>query len=321
MASLTPLDRAILRTLAYYDMHDYPLTPAEIWRWLYAPSESEESQVKDVRVENVEQALAGAELQALIERVGEYVVLKGRSNIVDIRKERFELNKKKWKRALTVARYVEIVPFVRMVAVVNTVAINNGKTNSDIDLLVVTAPHHIWITRMAVTGIVALLGYRRHGTKIANRVCLSFYVSMAGLNLEPLKREDSDPHFMFWAAQAVPLLDTGAYEKYVEQNAWITKALPNAFTWDWKKSLIAPNNGFRNIRRTYEAFFNSPIGTLFEGWVRDQQMKRFNQNTHSKSREANTDVIISEDVLKFHEADRRLEYNQKFRDKLQELGL
>jgi hypothetical protein len=30
-----PLEKAILSAICYYDVFDYPLTPEEIWRWLY----------------------------------------------------------------------------------------------------------------------------------------------------------------------------------------------------------------------------------------------------------------------------------------------
>ncbi len=316
MSNLSPLQTAILRTLAYFDIFDFPLTEEEIWRWIY-PQQPKST----ITAEDVSAALQAGPLDTMIERQGKFIVVKGRSVIVQTRAERKVRNEKKWRRALTVARYVEMVPFIKMVAVVNTLAIDNARPESDIDLLIVIAPGHIWLTRMIVTGIVALLGYRRHGTNITDRVCLSFYMTTSELDLESLKREDDDPHFAFWASEAVPLLDDGTYTKFVQANAWVNKMLPNAWSWDWRQRLIKPNSGLQSIKNFFEIFFQSPIGLSLEVWARNYQMKRMDKNTTSRSSEPTTDVIISEDVLKFHEADRRLVYRQKFYDRLRSLGL
>lgn len=318
MSNLTPLQLAIVRTMAYYDVFDYPLTVEEIWRWLYPETGVV---LGSVTVGDVETAVGQEPLREMIERSGEYIVLTGRSTIVGIRAERAVLSEKKWRRAISAVKFLHVVPFIKMIAVVNTLAINNARPASDIDFLIVTQPGHMWLTRMAVTGIVAMLGYRRHTKKVANRICLSFYLTTDALNLEPLKREPDDPHFAFWASQAVPLLDTGAYEKFVVANSWVTAMLPNAWSWDWPQRLVKPNGTVQSSKQLYQTFFQSPISQSLEVWAHDYQHKRFDRDTDSRSKELTTDVIISEDVLKFHEADRRLEYNQKFHDRLKSLGL
>lgn len=318
MSNLSPLQRAIIRTLAYYDCFDYPLTVEEIWRWLYP---EQPGSLADVTVDQVAAAIRQTDVSNLVKPEAKFFVLPGRQAIVAARAERTVRNEKKWRRAITVAKYLEVVPFIRMVAVVNTLAINNARPESDIDLLIVTAPGHIWSARMAVTGIVSMLGLRRHGHKITDRVCLSFYLTTNALNLEPLKREADDPHFAFWASQVVPLIDNDTYQPYVAANGWVSQLLPHAWQWEWKDRLIAGNSGLRSIAGLYQAFFQSPIGGSLEIWSRNYQLKRFSVDTDSRSKEPTTDVVISDDVLKFHEADRRLEYRQRFHDRLAALGL
>lgn len=318
MSSHTPHATAVLRTIAYYDVHDFPLIADEVWRWLYPAVSGEAAswQRSDIDTELDRLVQAG-----MLGRRGAYYFLSGREALVETRTERATRAVKLWRRAATVARYVELVPGVRMVAVVNTLAIDNVRPESDIDLLVVTAPNSIWVTRLFVTGIVALLGYRRHGTKIAGRVCLSFYVTSEGMNFEPLKSEPTDTHFAMWASQAVPLLDlNGTYEKFVAANGWVTQLLPNAWSWDWKVKRQAPNEGLAAIRQFFEIFFAVPIGQWFGALIRDRQMKKMDKNTQSRAHQGTTDVVINDDVLKFHEADRRLEYNAAWRERLVKLG-
>lgn len=315
---MSSLQIAILRTFAYYDILEYPLTVEEVGRWLYPqPGVEAASMHRD----SVQQAMDGLCAEQRIARRGAYYYLPGREPIVDIRTERAIRSIKLWRRAASTARFLELVPFIRMVAVANTLAIDNVRPESDIDLLIITAPQHIWITRLIVTGIVSLLGYRRHGTKIAGRICLSFYATTDGMDFASLQSEQPDTHLAFWTAQVVPLLDDSMYERYRQANDWVTKLLPHSWEWEWKTKLLAPNSGLRSIKQFYELFFSSPIGAWIESWARERQLKKMDKNVESKAALGTTDVIISEDVLKFHEADRRRERNTAFRRRCEELGI
>ncbi len=67
-------DAAILRTLLYADIFDYPLTPAEIRHYLIAQS---------VSLETVERALESSPwLAGRVTRVNGYYVMRGRTDIV-----------------------------------------------------------------------------------------------------------------------------------------------------------------------------------------------------------------------------------------------
>jgi len=315
---MSSTDTAILRTLTYYDTFDYPLTMEELWRWAYPDSSIVQSTVSKEEVKSgVERLITSGKL----ERQGEYIVFPGRASIVATRHERAVRAEKLWRRASSTARYLELIPFVKTVAVVNTLAINNVRPESDIDLLIIIAPNHIWISRMIVTGIVSLLGYRRHGTNIAGRICLSFYITTDALDFSKLQSAEPDTHFAFWTSQATPLLDDGTYEKFVTANSWVTSLLPNAFQWDWKKRILVPNAGLQSIKKFYQVFFSSPIGLWFESMARSYQIKRIDKAVESKAKLGTTEVVISEDVLKFHEMDRRKEYNERWQRRMEELGI
>lgn len=309
-------EQSILRTLAYFDVFDYPLTAEELPRWLYPPRAAASPQSGDVPA-----ALESLVRDGRVGRQGTYYYLAGRESTVQSRTDRFMVSQKKWRRAITAAQWLEMVPYVRLVAVVNTLAIDNARDSSDIDYLIVTDRGHIWITRLMVTGLISMLGYRRHSTKIKNRICLSFYVTTDALDLRELRAEDDDHHFAFWTAQAVPLFDAGVYEKFREANAWVSDRLPQAWDPSWRDRLVRRDSFRRSIRRFYELFLATPFGPMVETWARTSQLDRMSKNTQSKSSEPSTDVVISEDVLKFHEADRRREYNKAFRDRLRSLDI
>lgn len=126
---------------------------------------------------------------------------------------------------------------------------------------------------------------------------------------------------MFWTSQLAPLMvDADMYMEFKTANSWITAELPNA--WPAKpQRLQAPNSSLRSIKRFYEVFLSSPIGLMIENWARSRQLKKMEANVSSRAKEGTTDVIISEEVLKFHEADRRAEYNTAVKARMAKLGL
>ena len=311
------LHQAIRRTLAYYDVFEYPLRDGEVWRWLYRGV----GETWEATLAEVQQALHDLVTVKKIETANDMFYLPGRAHLVRIRGERKVRGDRKWRRAKSVARFLEVVPYVKLVAVVNTLAIDNARSESDIDLLIVTEPERIWVTRMMVTGIVEMLGYRRHGDKIKDHVCLSFYLTTRALDLTPLKSAPDDPHFMFWVTQAVPLMDEKTYENFVNANRPLTARLPNAWTWPWQSRLLKKIGILRGIKRFYGRIFGIAAGNYLDALARDNQIKRFEADTESKSKLGTTDVVISEDVLKFHENDRRAKYNALFYERCRALGI
>src|SRR5688572_2079603 len=91
MSSLNDLQTAVLRTVIYYDTFDYPLTAAEIRRWLYPRPGV---QLPTVSVEEVAQALNQLQQQGRLEQADDFWYLPGRSSIVELRAKRLVENKR-----------------------------------------------------------------------------------------------------------------------------------------------------------------------------------------------------------------------------------
>lgn len=319
MSAFNPMQQAVLRAICYYDVHMYPLTDNELWRWLCRGVGETWEPIRTEMDEAVKQLMT----DGAIERHGDYLTLRGRGDIVFTRSQRRVESVRRWNRAKAAARFLEIVPFVKHVGVVNTLAIDNTKPTSDIDFFIIVSPGRIWMARMMVTGILSMLSYRRHGKKIANRICLSFYVTRPGMDLASLKLSstEDDPHLRFWASQLVPLMDDGAFQEYQKVNTWITERLPNAWTGVRTEHQLSPNTGLRTVKHSYENFLSWQPGSAIEDWARLYQLKRIASHTNSKAKLGTTEVVISENVLKFHEADRRKEYNLSYRLRLASMGV
>lgn len=309
-SKFSQLEKAIIRTVCYYNIFDYPLTAEEIWRWLYADEIGEFNNDLNSVIEALE---LNRSLKEVLDYDEGYYFLKGRREIVETRRERREIAAKKMKIAKNVVSYLRLAPFLKYVAVCNNLAFGNSRKESDIDLLVVMEKGRLWAGRFFVTALVHLLGRRRHKNKIKDRICLSFFVTTEALDFQPLLLAEGDPYFNFWVSQLVPLYDEEDYHQKIQKaNGWVLKKMPNAFGKE-SSPLVKNNSYLALLSKLFSLFFtNSLFGENLSRSLKQRQAKKMQKNEHSVMHEDNTKVIISDNVLKFHEADRREKYREAF---------
>ncbi|TSC76269.1 MAG: hypothetical protein G01um101431_890 [Parcubacteria group bacterium Gr01-1014_31] len=296
------LAAAVLRTLAYFDVFDYPLTALEVQRWLWR---------KRASASEVVQVLQQLEQARRLQRVHGYYHLPGRSAAVAARWQRYLDAELKFRRALRAAGWLRWLPAVRLVAVCNNAAYGNAKTESDIDLFIVVAPGRLWLTRLAVTVIMQLLGLRRHGGRIANRCCLSFYVTANAADLSRFSLAPDDPYLVYWLATlAVIYARAGEAESFWHANAWVKEWLPNGQPrlLSARRSVPAPQHWLL------------PEGSAGLEYIA-RRLQRAKMATRERARASRLGVVISDDVLKFHEEDRRTAYRQQWEERCQAQGV
>lgn len=198
-----------------------------------------------------------------------------------------------------------------MIAVCNTLAYNNSRSQADIDLFIVSRRGRIWQTRFWVAGFLQLFKLRPQATKIQNKFCTSFFVDEDNLNLESLAISH-DIYLPFWLAQLMPVYDDGIYQKFLSANAWIKNYLPNSLPIQPPARRFVKGVGW--LKRLLEAFF-----TLWpEPWFKNFQLKIIPESLKIL---ANCDsrVVINDGVLKFHGNDRRQLFLEKWQGKMKGL--
>lgn len=273
---LSTLDQAILQTLAYVDMYDYPLTVDEIHRYLIA---------RQATKSEISGALENGRLAArYIENRDEYYFLAGRTAVVDTRRRRAKASAKLWPHAVYYGRLLSALPFVSMVAVTGSLAVDNIDENADIDYLIVTEPDRLWLSR--AMAIIIVRRAARHGIAL----CPNYFISERALYF--------DKHDLYAAheiAQMVPLTGLKIYNRLREANPWVTDFLPNANLAAQRKltqvkSLPAP---VRGARRLGEITLRTRPGGLLEQWEMNRKVRRF-------SLQAAPETAFSADYCKGH---------------------
>lgn len=292
----------VYATLAYFDLFDYPLTIVELQRFLLWTNA------------DYDELWTFLNNDPKIQRHGDYYFFKGRRAIVDVRREREKVAAEFWAKVRRFLPYIQMVPFVKMAAVCNTLALNNPTRDSDIDLFIVCEKGRLFLARTITTILFALFGMRRHGKKIAGRFCLSFYVTEDALNLEQIKLGAEDIYLPFWLLTLKPLYGEEVYERLLMENRWMQKFFPRPVEVEetWKA-----NRFLRGFGRVQECIYRKNLGDRLEEWTMRKQLERYHRSLKNLGPESS--VIVNEKMLKFHNIDRRREFAERFRKRYEDV--
>ena len=302
----TQLQKSILQTLAFWDIFGQPLTKEELWQFLYSKDFGSKIEYTNF-VEQINNL-------ANVENKNGFYFLAGRADLVDLRQNKVKLLEEKMKLARTGIKKIIGVPFVRAIFLCNTVAMGIPEKNSDLDVLIVVKKGRIWLTRLLATLILSLWGKRRTKNKIANKICLSFYVSDDNLNLEKIVIKN-DIYLVYWLSNLIPFYDPdNLHGSLIKANQWVNKYLVNnlaPFVVGPRFRLINSKFGLV-FKKFWEKTWGGSYGNLLEAQAKGIQQTKMKMNLASVQNIQDTRVVINDSMLKFHEGDRREEYKNKW---------
>ena len=304
------LERSILKTLSYFDTFDFPLTKEELFRWLWEPPQTS----YQAFLTTLDSLIA----QEQISLWRGFCILPGQEKSVDTRQAAIALVKQKMKKARRAAWLMQQVPNVSAIFVCNTVASSIPTPESDIDVFIVVKEKKLWLTRLCITVLLSIFGLRRTKTRIADRICLSFYITDEHLDLYTIMRKPHDIYLAYWMDQLVSLYDpTGLAQKLYEQNSWVQQYLPHTTCEEKKHRLIQVSSTpfFLFLVKKLEQLLNTPFGRWCEKKAQQLQQKKMKKNNTSVALFPDTRVVVNEYMLKFHENDRREFFATRWKDR------
>ena len=263
------------------------------------------------------EALENKEIKKHIEEFQGFFFLKGRKALVEQRIQNDKNSIVKFKIAEKIVRWLRFIPFVRMVAVTGTLAMKNSEKNSDIDFFVVLEKGRIFTGRLLVTLIVHLLGKRRYGDKIKNRICLNYFITTGSLEI---RKQD-----LFAANEysfVYPLFGFDTFQQFGEANInWIKKYKPNFEFSDLKpaKYFVEAKPLQKKIQGFFENLINFLGGDRIELWLKKKQIEKIKRNplTYKKGRY----VEYNDDNLVFLPEPQGVRIEEEWRIKLENYNL
>lgn len=212
------MENAILKTLIYADIFDYPLTLREIHKWLVD---------KKVDLKQLDKALGKLNQKSKIKNKNKFYFLPGTEGIIKIRNQRIKQSKIYFRKARFVTIFFKLIPWIKLVGISGGLSMENAGKNDDIDLILVTAKDRLWLSRLLALGVLSMTGQRRkssHTKKEAmGKVCLNILVEE-----DKLEQRQKNLYVAHEVLQMKPLwFRDGVYSRYLEANQWAFRFLPN----------------------------------------------------------------------------------------------
>ncbi len=302
---MTDLEKSILATLVYYDVLDQPLTGWEVFKYLIKKGNL--GQVKSKKIIDL------LETSPLISQKNGFYFLKGRQKIIKQRIARQEIADHKWKKAKRMVKLLQQIPFIRLIMVSGSLAMDNPKEESDIDLLIVTKAGRIWTCRGLTTLFIHCLGQRRHGLLTKDRFCLNHYLTNRSLKVPfpSLYNAQTYAHLVpIWQAES------GLYKKFQRANQWLKNYLvfyPAGQKGYLRK--IKDNQFFTFLRKFRESILDKKVGDGVEFILKKIQARRINPYQPGGR------VVFDDRQLEFHPDSPEKWILEKYNQKMKELGL
>lgn len=173
--------KAIIHTTAFYDaVGKVPLTYLELYKHLLSfrrpISFGEFLEQLDEHFEQI---------KPYIIRERGFIFLRSNREAYVKRIQAGKTSVEKWRIAARMTRIISCLPYVRMIALTGSLALQTTHRESDIDLLIVAKTGRIWTTRIVVSAAMQILGRRRHGSRVRDRICLNHFITDTNLTLLP----------------------------------------------------------------------------------------------------------------------------------------
>jgi predicted nucleotidyltransferase len=291
------LDNAIVKALAYADLFDQALSTEELYQRLSRASVT----MGDIEQREQDMLRGDEKIQDTRYKIQNGVwFLVGRDELVRLKNIQRRTAREKLKVAWRWSWMFKLLPWVKLVAVSGSVAGGSPKAEDDIDIVVITESHRVWLSRLLLIAIFSLLGKRRRPTddpaKVNNKLCLNMW-----LTEDRLASEDRDIYVAHELMQLVPIVNRHQMlERYWAANEWVRKFLPNAQLAELSVEKVKIETGGLRLL------------DWLDHWAEKWQRERMRVVTKER---------VEEDLLMFHPRDYRTEVLDKYANRLEILGL
>ena len=227
-----------------------------------------------------------------------YLGVKQVWNILDCEKTYI----KKVQKYCSVFKYI---PGVSLIWIGNSLAMCSAIKNSDIDLFVVTQKNALWFVRVIMTLILMMTGNRTTQRKHAGKICLSFFCTENSLDFSEIAVTD-DIYLYYWILTMKPIFVRWTiYEQFLEKNSWV----------DFKKAHDIHKHhadylAYNIQKERQNLIVIKYIDMLLKKILLPRSLKKYERLWKPEW------VIIHDNMLKFHNKDKRRFIREKVLEKI-----
>lgn len=287
--------QAVLKTLAYSDVFDYPLSFDEFLRFLIEKKIDKEQLKKEL-----------SKLSSKVAQKDGFYCFAEREHIIKKREKREVISNKKVRIVAKTVRFLRLIPTVQLIGVSGALAMRNAKEKDDIDLFIITQRNRLWITRLFLLVFLEFLGVRRKREErvAADKICLNMLVDESSLCLPKDKQDLYSAHEVVQMLPAFERFNT--YKRFIQANLWVKNFLPNSL--DIKILRYKDIKGSKNHN-----FLITQLLNFFEFFAKILQLWYMKKHR--------TTEVISDTMLAFHPFNYREKILKEYNMRLEQYRL
>ncbi|HWB90644.1 MAG TPA: hypothetical protein VG605_02285 [Puia sp.] len=236
------LHSSILRTIAYFDLFNYPLTIEDIHRFLDTETDTS----------TLEKELGSMIHQGFIYRTDVYYSVKNDPALARKRQRGEILADDLLRIAARNARLLYQFPYVVGVCISGSLSKRCADDRSDIDYFIITKANRLWIARTLMHLLKKFSYLRGH----QHRFCMNYYVDEQALEIGEKN--------IFTATELLtlmPMCGNGGLDRFFEANDWTSLYLPHYRHRHWT------GRGYHRtslLKRLLERLFDNRLGDVLE---------------------------------------------------------
>ncbi len=278
-ATTKQVRQAILRALAYSDIFDDPPERSSLYRALELPG---------ISPAQFDRALEEMQAEGTIIIDEERCMLAGREELATVWRRRTAHSAQKWQIARRCAALIRCLPYIRMIAVTGSLAVQNAEASDDIDLFLITTPGRVWLAR-ALTILVVRLAALFKVTLCPNYLIATDALELAERNLYSARE----------LVQMQPLYGAAWHHRLRNCNRWTLEYLPNAEIDPFPAALPLDRLPLaaRLLKWPCERLLGGRLGTALDRW---EMRRKVNKLLHERQPLAPEEASFSSQQCKGH---------------------
>lgn len=221
-------------------------------------------------------------------------------NYFQIKENHSEIDNFLFNKTYKYIKFIKWIPWIKFIWIWNSLSMFASKKTSDIDLFIITSQNRMWLVRILLTFIFSILQVRKTKNKHSTRFCLSFFCTEKSIDFSDFALKN-DIYLYFWIIYLKPILNfDNTYLNFIKSQSWAD--------FEWYENIINENKKF--VKYAGNSFWNnSLILDLIDKFLK----KIFFPFTLKHYQKLNKPywIIINENMLKFHDNDKRKEIQKK----------
>jgi hypothetical protein len=232
---------SILRTLAYFDIFNYPLTKAEIDQFL----------VGRIASGRLDHLLHQMEEERVIFLLHDFYSLQNNFLLVHRRRQGNMRAEILLNKAARIGRFLYQFPFVRSVAISGSLSKNFADEKADIDFFIITKANRLWLAR-------TLMHLYKKFTFLAGRqhyYCMNYYIDEDALQLK-----EQNIYTAIELKTVLPICGSAASRQLFQSNEWAHNWFPQCEF----RLQIQPDPTASWLKRFGELLFNNRLGNWLD---------------------------------------------------------